>query len=232
MEILSTVRECMARAVEAAEAKEHQQQQEQGGRTTTAAAVAGEERGGAPGNVASRVKAVGLTNQRETTVVWRRSTGEPLHNAIVWMDTRTSPICRSVCTPPNSSAKPKSLYPVNSPTSCARLDGENCCVPDGLLPPSQAGEDSRRGNPVAVMPAGRSTALSSSSAPLHSVSGRFLTPVMPSPCRPCDPKCHSSFHCYPDTLRPRPGAWSSSWRAAGTTSRPRRASPSAPTSAP
>ena len=33
--------------------------------------------------------AIGITNQRETTVLWRRSTGEPLHNAIVWMDTRT-----------------------------------------------------------------------------------------------------------------------------------------------
>lgn len=34
--------------------------------------------------------AVGITNQRETTVLWDRATGEPLHNAIVWMDTRTS----------------------------------------------------------------------------------------------------------------------------------------------
>ncbi|CAI5458381.1 unnamed protein product [Closterium sp. Yama58-4] len=40
------------------------------------------------------VRAVGLTNQRETTVVWRRSTGEPLYNAIVWMDVRTSALCQ------------------------------------------------------------------------------------------------------------------------------------------
>jgi glycerol kinase len=33
--------------------------------------------------------AIGIANQRETTVLWRRATGEPLHNAIVWMDTRT-----------------------------------------------------------------------------------------------------------------------------------------------
>ncbi len=38
---------------------------------------------------AKDLAAVGLTNQRETTLIWRRSTGEPLHNAIVWMDTRT-----------------------------------------------------------------------------------------------------------------------------------------------
>ena len=35
--------------------------------------------------------AVGITNQRETTVVWNRATGRPYHNAIVWQDTRTAP---------------------------------------------------------------------------------------------------------------------------------------------
>jgi glycerol kinase len=37
--------------------------------------------------------AVGITNQRETTVVWDRVTGRPVYNAIVWQDTRTQPIC-------------------------------------------------------------------------------------------------------------------------------------------
>jgi glycerol kinase len=37
--------------------------------------------------------AVGITNQRETAVVWDRRTGEPVHNAIVWQDTRTDRIC-------------------------------------------------------------------------------------------------------------------------------------------
>lgn len=36
-----------------------------------------------------RVVGLGITNQRETTVVWSRSTGQPLHNAIVWLDNRT-----------------------------------------------------------------------------------------------------------------------------------------------
>ena len=40
--------------------------------------------------------AVGVTNQRETTVVWDRSTGEPVHNAIVWQDTRTDQICNEL----------------------------------------------------------------------------------------------------------------------------------------
>ena len=39
------------------------------------------------------IAAVGITNQRETTIVWDRNTGEPIHNAIVWQDTRTDTIC-------------------------------------------------------------------------------------------------------------------------------------------
>ena len=41
----------------------------------------------------SDLAAVGITNQRETTVVWDRATGEPVANAIVWQDTRTADIC-------------------------------------------------------------------------------------------------------------------------------------------
>merc|ERR1719188_1970407 len=36
------------------------------------------------------VAAIGITNQRETTVAWDRTTGEPFHKAIVWLDLRTS----------------------------------------------------------------------------------------------------------------------------------------------
>lgn len=42
------------------------------------------------------VAAIGITNQRETTIVWNRHTGEPVHNAIVWQDTRTDRICRGL----------------------------------------------------------------------------------------------------------------------------------------
>ena len=42
---------------------------------------------------AAQVKAVGITNQRETTVVWSRSTGLPIHHAIVWQDRRAEPRC-------------------------------------------------------------------------------------------------------------------------------------------
>jgi len=39
------------------------------------------------------VRAVGITNQRETTIVWDKTTGQPVYNAIVWQDTRTQKIC-------------------------------------------------------------------------------------------------------------------------------------------
>jgi glycerol kinase len=42
------------------------------------------------------IAAVGITNQRETTVVWDRATGKPVYNAIVWQDTRTDTICNEL----------------------------------------------------------------------------------------------------------------------------------------
>jgi glycerol kinase len=48
------------------------------------------------GHTKSSLKAVGITNQRETTVVWDTKTGKPLYNAIVWPDTRTTSIVREL----------------------------------------------------------------------------------------------------------------------------------------
>ena len=45
------------------------------------------------GRARARVAAIGITNQRETTVVWERATGKPLANAIVWQDRRTAELC-------------------------------------------------------------------------------------------------------------------------------------------
>ena len=42
------------------------------------------------------IAAVGVTNQRETTVVWEKATGKPVYNAIVWQDTRTDQICKEL----------------------------------------------------------------------------------------------------------------------------------------
>src|ERR1700761_674693 len=47
-------------------------------------------------NAKRSIVAIGLTNQRETTVAWDRRTGIPLHNAIVWQDRRTADLCRKL----------------------------------------------------------------------------------------------------------------------------------------
>ena len=44
----------------------------------------------------NQLDSIGITNQRETTLAWRKSTGEPLHNALVWQDTRTQDICDEI----------------------------------------------------------------------------------------------------------------------------------------
>lgn len=45
---------------------------------------------------ARQVAAIGITNQRETTILWDRETGKPLHNAIVWQDRRSAEACRAI----------------------------------------------------------------------------------------------------------------------------------------
>src|SRR5512132_951278 len=50
----------------------------------------------AAGITADELEAVGITNQRETTIVWDRRTGRPVHRAIVWQDRRTAERCREL----------------------------------------------------------------------------------------------------------------------------------------
>ncbi len=45
---------------------------------------------------ASEIDSIGITNQRETTVVWNKNNGKPVHNAIVWQDRRTAQICQDL----------------------------------------------------------------------------------------------------------------------------------------
>ncbi|WP_308639954.1 glycerol kinase GlpK [Paenibacillus silvisoli] len=52
--------------------------------------------GAAAGVAVEQIRAIGITNQRETLVVWDRQTGEPLHPAIVWQCRRTSALCESL----------------------------------------------------------------------------------------------------------------------------------------
>ncbi|MBP2159296.1 MULTISPECIES: glycerol kinase GlpK [Asticcacaulis] len=62
---------------------------------STQIGVAGEALAGA-GLKASDIAAIGVTNQRETTVIWDRATGKPIHNAIVWQDRRTAADCEAL----------------------------------------------------------------------------------------------------------------------------------------
>lgn len=48
------------------------------------------------GRAASDISAIGITNQRETVVIWDKATGEPIHNAIVWQDRRTAKLCEKL----------------------------------------------------------------------------------------------------------------------------------------
>ena len=48
------------------------------------------------GTEARAVRALGITNQRETTIVWERASGRPIHNAIVWQDRRTASACEAL----------------------------------------------------------------------------------------------------------------------------------------
>ncbi|BBI61423.1 hypothetical protein HSBAA_27290 [Vreelandella sulfidaeris] len=45
---------------------------------------------------ADQITGIGITNQRETTLLWDRKTGKPLYNAIVWQDRRTSDLCQAL----------------------------------------------------------------------------------------------------------------------------------------
>ena len=54
-------------------------------------------RGGGAGRLArANIVGIGISNQRETSVIWDRSTGRPIHNAIVWQDRRTADACEAL----------------------------------------------------------------------------------------------------------------------------------------
>ncbi len=48
------------------------------------------------GITSSEIASIGITNQRETTIIWNKKTGKPIHNAIVWQDRRTSEFCNEL----------------------------------------------------------------------------------------------------------------------------------------
>ena len=48
------------------------------------------------GITSEEIASIGITNQRETTLLWNKKTGNPIHNAIVWQDRRTSEFCNEL----------------------------------------------------------------------------------------------------------------------------------------
>ncbi|MBX7053312.1 MAG: glycerol kinase GlpK [Pyrinomonadaceae bacterium] len=73
------------------------------------------------GLAAADIAAVGITNQRETTVIWDRLTGMPLHNAIVWQDRRTADICEKVRAAHGDTIKRKTGLETNAYFSASKI---------------------------------------------------------------------------------------------------------------
>ncbi len=90
---------------------------------------------------AGDIAAIGITNQRETTIIWDRETGKPIHNAIVWQDRRTAPACEALKDSGNESLVTQTtgllLDPYFSATKIAWLldhvDGARQQAKDGKL---------------------------------------------------------------------------------------------------
>ena len=92
--------------------------------------------GAMPGDIA----VVGVTNQRETTLVWNKNTGEPYYNAIVWQDTRTDKICNVLAEDGGQERfRPKTGLPIATYSSGPKVMWilENV---DGVRAAAEAGE--------------------------------------------------------------------------------------------
>jgi glycerol kinase len=80
----------------------------------------------------SQVKGMGITNQRETTVVWDRRTGEPVYNAIVWQCRRTAPLCEELkARGLTQTIRDKTGLPIDAYFSATKIRWILDHVPDG-----------------------------------------------------------------------------------------------------
>lgn len=73
------------------------------------------------GFTADQIAAIGITNQRETTVVWDKRTGEPVYNAIVWQDRRTAAYCDSIKTAWNEKIQAKTGLIIDAYFSATKI---------------------------------------------------------------------------------------------------------------
>ena len=121
---------------------------------------------------ADDVAAIGITNQRETTVLWDRATGRPVHRAIVWQDRRTADLCARFegrrATRPRSRAAPACCSTRTSPAPSSR--GCSTAIRRCARAPSAASSHSAR-----------STAGSSGSSP----TARSTSPTRPTRAARC-----------------------------------------------
>ncbi|HUQ67694.1 MAG TPA: glycerol kinase GlpK [Flavitalea sp.] len=69
----------------------------------------------------SDIEAIGITNQRETTIIWDRTTGQPIYNAIVWQDRRTASFCDSIRQEHGSSIQQKTGLIVDAYFSASKI---------------------------------------------------------------------------------------------------------------
>jgi glycerol kinase len=84
------------------------------------------------GVTVSQVKGMGITNQRETTVVWDRRTGEPVYNAIVWQCRRTAPLCEELkARGLTQTVRDKAGLPIDAYFSATKLRWILDHIPDG-----------------------------------------------------------------------------------------------------
>jgi glycerol kinase len=67
------------------------------------------------------IASVGITNQRETTVIWNKKTGKPYYNAIVWQDVRTSEMIKKISIENRESIKNKTGLPLNNYFSAIKI---------------------------------------------------------------------------------------------------------------
>ncbi|MFC2050394.1 glycerol kinase GlpK [Chloroflexota bacterium] len=84
------------------------------------------------GVTVSQVKGMGITNQRETTVVWDRRTGEPVYNAIVWQCRRTAPLCEELkARGLTQTIRDKTGLPIDAYFSATKIRWILDYIPDG-----------------------------------------------------------------------------------------------------
>ena len=98
------------------------------------------------------IAAIGITNQRETTIVWDKATGRPIHNAIVWQDRRTAPLCDDL-NAPRAGSRRFARRPAwsSTPTSPARRSsGCSTTSPARASEPSAASCSSARSTPSCI----------------------------------------------------------------------------------